>query len=68
MTSAGIGRQFINRIDSKINRFNGEDTKEYYRTNDGLKLSLPIYFRNKLYTEEESERMADKTIRRNQRE
>lgn len=53
MTSAGIGKKFIERIDSKINRFNGEETKEYYRTNDGLKLSLPIYYRNKIYTEEE---------------
>ena len=53
MTSAGIGKKFIERIDSKINKFNGEDTKEYYRTKEGFKLSLPIYYRNKLYTEEE---------------
>ena len=53
MTSSGIGKKFIERIDSKINKFNGEDTKEYYRTKEGFKLSLPIYYRNKLYTEEE---------------
>ena len=47
MTSSGIGKKFIERIDSEINRFNGEDTIEYYRTNDGLKLSLQIYYRNK---------------------
>lgn len=53
MTSAGIGKKFIERIDSRINKFKGDETIEYYKTNDGSKLSLPIYYRNKLYSEEE---------------
>ena len=53
LTSAGIGNQFTNSADFHKHKFKGTDTKEYYRTRTGLKVSLPIYFRNKLYTEEE---------------
>ena len=35
---------------------NGE-TDETYRTRKGLKLALPIYYRNKIYAEEEKEKL-----------
>ena len=57
MTSAGIGKKFIERIDSRINKFKGSETIEYYKTNDGSKLALPIYYRNKIYTEEERQEL-----------
>jgi len=38
-----------------MNKFSGKETKEYYRTRDGIKLALPIYYRNKIYKEEEKE-------------
>lgn len=57
LTSAGIGNNYTNNINSKENTYNGEDTKEYYRTRKGNKTSLPIYWRNKIYTEEEREKL-----------
>ena len=57
LTSAGIGGQYINRFDSQRNKFNGSETKEYYLTRTGEKLALPIYWRNKIYTEEQREQL-----------
>nr|QJB21307.1 MAG: replication initiator protein [Microvirus sp.] len=57
MTSAGIGKGYLKRIDSKINTYKGKNTIEYYKTSDGSKLNLPIYYRNKIYTEEERQNL-----------
>lgn len=57
LCSPGIGSGYLNRHDSKLNRFNDKDTNELYRTRDRTKLSLPIYYRNKLYSEEEKEKL-----------
>lgn len=57
LTSAGIGKGYINRIDSKKNIYNGKETKETYTTRQGIKIALPIYYRNKIYTEEEKEKL-----------
>lgn len=67
LTSAGIGKKYIERIDAKKNKYNGEETKETYSTKQGIKMALPIYYRNKIYTEEEKEKLwlqkLDKEIR-----
>ena len=55
LCSAGIGSQYIKRVDAKNNKYKGEDTKETYRCRNGAKINLPIYYRNKIYTEEERE-------------
>ena len=55
LCSPGLGKNYINRHDSKINKFSKSETNETYTTRQGLKLSLPIYYRNKIYTEEERE-------------
>jgi len=57
LTSKGIGTNYINRHDAKNNKYNGTETKEYYQTRTGIKLALPIYYRNKIYTEEEREKL-----------
>ena len=57
LTSAGIGKGYIERIDSKKNMYNGKETKETYTTRQGIKIALPIYYRNKIYTEEEKEKL-----------
>lgn len=57
LTSAGIGSNYINRMDSRTNIYNGDKTKETYSTRNGSKLALPIYYRNKLYTDEEKEKL-----------
>jgi hypothetical protein len=57
LCSAGIGRKYIERPDAKINKYNGNKTNETYTTREGIKLSLPIYYRNNLYNEEEKEKL-----------
>ena len=56
-SSPGIGKNYTNRLDSKNNKYNGKETKEYYRTRQGYKLALPIYYRNKIYNDEEREKL-----------
>ena len=48
LTSAGIGKNYLNRHDSSLNKYNGKETKEFYRTKSGTKLNLPIYYRKNL--------------------
>lgn len=54
--SKGIGENYINRVDSENNRYkpNGR-TNETYKTRSGIKLNLPVYYRNKLLSEDERE-------------
>jgi hypothetical protein len=54
-TSQGIGANYLKRLDSKRNEYKGDKTDERYTTRNGIKLGLPIYYRNKLYNEEERE-------------
>lgn len=56
-TSKGIGSKYIESGEASTCRFKEEETKEYYKTEQGYKLALPIYYRNKLYTDEERERL-----------
>lgn len=56
-TSKGIGSGYLKRRDAKKHRYNKEETNETYRTPNGKKINLPIYFRNKLYTEEQREKL-----------
>ena len=55
--SSGIGRSYCNTVDFQRRRYNGTNTIEYYTLNNGAKINLPIYYRNKLYTEEEREQL-----------
>lgn len=55
-TSAGIGNGYTKRA-GNFNKYSKNNTKEYYRTKEGYKLALPIYYRNKTYTEEEREEL-----------
>jgi len=55
LTSPGIGRNYINRKDSKKHEFKGSETIEYYKTDTGHKMALPTYYRNKVFTEEQRE-------------
>ena len=55
-TSNGIGREYVNRDDSKLNVYRKEgETKETYTTRTGVELGLPVYYRNKIYNEDERE-------------
>lgn len=57
LTSPGIGSNYINRPDSQNNKFKQTGTNETYRTRNGLKTALPIYYRNKIYNEEQREEL-----------
>jgi len=57
LCSPGIGKNYINRIDSNKNKYKENKTDESYQTRTGLKLALPIYYRNKIYTEEQKEKL-----------
>lgn len=53
--SAGIGIGYIENARSNMNGFNYDKTREFYITESGHKIALPIYYRNKLYSEDERE-------------
>lgn len=57
LTSAGIGKDYINREDAKGNKYKGTETVETYRSKTGHKMAMPIYYRNKIYSDEEREKL-----------
>ncbi len=67
LCSPGIGKNYIKREDSKKNIYNENETKETYTTRQGTKLALPIYYRNKIYSEEEKEKLWIKKLDKNER-
>jgi uncharacterized protein YlbG (UPF0298 family) len=54
-TSKGIGSEYMGRKDSGRNKYKKEKTIETYKTREGIELALPVYYRNKIYNEEERE-------------
>ncbi len=57
LCSKGIGVGYVNSIGFRKNGYKEGDTKEVYTTSNGLKIALPIYYRNKRYSEEEREKL-----------
>lgn len=57
LTSAGIGKRYLNTEDARNNRYKKEGTRETIRLNNGVSVNLPIYYRNKIYSEEEREKL-----------
>lgn len=55
LTSAGIGKDYINRPDAKLNRYKKGETKKTYTTRTGHEMALTKYWKNHLYTDEEKE-------------
>lgn len=55
--SKGIGRNYVKKWDAVKNKFAGEETDENYVTPHGQKVPLPIYYRNKIYTEKQREEL-----------
>ena len=57
-TSKGIGRNYTKRSDIQRNEYKKEGgTIETYKTRSGIELGLPIYYRNKIYTDDEKEKL-----------
>jgi hypothetical protein len=57
LTSRGIGKGYFNRSDFIRNKYKGTDTITTYRNKQGLEMALPIYYRNKIYSEDEREKL-----------
>lgn len=57
LCSAGLGANFITDNVRNIYKYRPRATPEYYTLPDGNKISLPTYYRNKLYTQEERDKM-----------
>lgn len=57
LTSAGIGGNYVRGTDYKRNKYNGKNTIEYYKSRTGHKIAMPIYWRNKIYSEKEREQL-----------
>lgn len=55
LCSKGIGSNYMSRYDSKRNAYAEKNTHELYTTRNGIKLPLPKYYRNNLYTDEQKE-------------
>ena len=57
LCSAGIGSGYLKREDAKKHVYIKGKTNESYRMRNGGKLNLPIYYKNKIFTEEEREKL-----------
>lgn len=57
LASKGIGKNYINRKDVKNNKFKTGKTKETYTARNGAEMGLPVYYRNKIYTDEQRENL-----------
>ncbi len=68
LASKGIGKGYVEREGRRVNAIkeNGK-TNEQYTTRTGVKLPLPIYYRNKIYTEEEREKLWVEKLNKNVR-
>ena len=67
LTSPGIGGSYIKRKDAELNKYKPGETIETYRTRTGHKMSIPIYYRNKIYSEEEREKLWLEKLDKNER-
>lgn len=67
LCSPGIGNNYTNTSQARRNKYNPEGTRETYKTGTGHEINLPVYYRNKLYTEQERERLWLEKLDKNER-
>lgn len=56
-STAGLGKGYLKRFDALQNRYKENATNETYRTRKGMLINLPQYYRKKIYSEEEREKL-----------
>lgn len=56
-TSKGMGIRYIETEEAKKHKFEGENTKKKYKTSNGLEVPLPLYYRTKLWSDEERDKL-----------
>jgi hypothetical protein len=57
LTSNGIGAGYQHSANSKLNKYTPGETKETYTHKNGTEQALPKYYRNKIYTDEQKEKL-----------
>ncbi|UYD39178.1 MAG: replication initiator protein [Wigfec virus K19_83] len=62
LTSPGIGKNFLESDKVKDNKYRGENTNQMYNMTNGGVLPMPEYFRRKLYTDEEREKLTSNML------
>ncbi|WVR22130.1 MAG: replication initiation protein [Malazfec virus 4] len=67
LCSPGIGRSYCDRPDFNRHKYNEDRTIEAYKTRSGHELNLPIYYRNKLYSDSEKEKLWLNKLDKNER-
>lgn len=65
--SKGIGKDYVKSSEARRNQYNNEKTEANYKTKKGHKTALPIYYRNKIYTDEEREMLWLQLLDKNER-
>lgn len=57
LCSAGLGSNYVNRQQKRVHAFNNENTNENYTLPNGNKIALPIYYRNKFWSESQRNKL-----------
>lgn len=57
LCSSGLGKDYITNFAKEKHKYIGKETKDYYTLPNGQRVALPIYYRNKVFTEEEREKL-----------
>lgn len=65
LTSAGIGKCFLESEKAKDNEYREEKTNQMYNVDNGGILPMPEYFRKKLYTDEQREKLTGWYLNKN---
>ena len=68
LCSKGIGANYLKRpLIKNIHKITNNGTTEFYRLDNGAKINLPIYYRNKLWTDKEREDLWLKRLDKHER-
>lgn len=57
LCSKGIGSGYMESDKAKLHKFRNENTRDNYILPNGQKINNPIYYRNKLYSDDEREKL-----------
>lgn len=67
LCSAGLGKNYLKSYNARLNKYDEENTKDEYTYSNGKKAGLPIYYRNKIYSEEQREKLWLKMLDKEER-
>lgn len=57
LASKGLGADYLKSHNATLNKYKPNETKETYTTKTGHKIALPPYYKNKIYKDEEKEKL-----------